>query len=95
MIDGQLSMRILRQKLQCNLGLALSYHEVYDDQALEYDGPCRVAQAVRKGAEDLSNTGFAGMCRDEDMFDILRFGCCELHGRVSTAIAPCRFCCSE
>jgi hypothetical protein len=83
MVDGQLSMRILRQKLQCNLRLALSYHEVYDDQALEYDGPCRVAQAVREGAEDLGDARFTGMCRDEDVLDILRLGCCELHGRVS------------
>jgi hypothetical protein len=78
MVDGQLSVRVLRQKLERNLGLSLSYHEMYDDQALEYDGPCRVAQSVRKGAEDLSDTSFAGMRRDEDVFDILGFGCCEL-----------------
>jgi hypothetical protein len=78
MIDGQLSMRVLRQELECNLRLALSYHKVYNDQALEDDGPCRVAQAVREGTEDLSDPSLAGMRRDEDMLDILRFGCCEL-----------------
>lgn len=44
---------------------------MYDDQALEDYGPCRVAQAVREGAEDLSNTCFARMGRDKDVFDIL------------------------
>jgi hypothetical protein len=83
MVDGQLSVWILRQKLQCNLRLALSYHEVYNNQALEDDGPCRVAQAVREGAEDLGDASFTGMCRDEDVLDILRFGRCELCGCVS------------
>jgi hypothetical protein len=89
MIDGQLSVRVLRQKLECNLGLALSYHKVHEDQALVYNCPCRVAQAVCKGAEDLSDASFTGMRRDEDMLDILRFGGCELHGRVSVPIGRC------
>lgn len=79
MVDGQLSVWILRQVFERDLGLSFSYHEMYDDQALEYDGPCRVAQSVRKGAEDLSNACLAGMRRDEDVLDILGFGRCELY----------------
>jgi hypothetical protein len=78
MVDGQLSVWILREKLERNLGFSLSYHKMYDDQALEYDGPCRVAQSIGKGAEDLSDTSFASMRRDEDVFDIFRFGCRKL-----------------
>ena len=47
---------------------------MHDDQALEDDGPCRVAQAVREGAEDLSDACFACMGRDEDVLDILGLG---------------------
>jgi hypothetical protein len=71
MIDGQRSVRVLRQELECNLRLALSYHKMYENQALVYNRPCRVAQAVRKGAKDLSDASFTGMSRDENMLDIL------------------------
>jgi hypothetical protein len=43
MVDGQLSVWVLRQVLERDLWLSLSYHKMYDDQALKYDGPCRVA----------------------------------------------------
>jgi hypothetical protein len=71
MVYGQFSMRTLRQELERYFGLALSYHEVYDNQALEYDCPCRVTKAVCQGAEDLSHASFTSMRRDEDMLDIL------------------------
>lgn len=76
-------MRVLRQELECNVGLALPYHEVYDDQALVYNGPRRVAQPVGEGAKDLGNACLAGVCRDEDVLDILGLGRCELRGWVS------------
>lgn len=77
-IYRQLSVRILRQVLERDFWLALSYHEMHDDQALEHDGPCGVAQAVREGAKDLGDACFAGMRRYKDMLDILRFRRCEL-----------------
>lgn len=42
------------------------------DQALEDDGPCRVPQPVLQGPEDLAHPGLSGMCRYEDVFDVLR-----------------------
>ena len=83
MVDCQLPVRALGEELECNVGLALPYHEVYDDQALVYDSPGRVAQSVGEGAKDFSNACLAGVCCDEDMFDILGLGRCELRGRVS------------
>jgi hypothetical protein len=77
-IDSQFPRGVLRQVLQGDLGLALSDHEMHDDQALEDNGPRRVAQAVLKGAKDLGDACFAGMRRDEDGLDILRLGGREL-----------------
>lgn len=71
MIDGQFPVGILGKKLERNLGLALPYHQMDNDKALEDNGPCRVAQTVGEGAEDFSDACFAGVCRNEDVFDIL------------------------
>lgn len=81
MVYGQFSVWILRQKLECDLWLALSYHEMYNDEALEYDGPCRVAQAVCEGAKYLGDTCLTGMRCNQDMFDILGLGGCKLERR--------------
>jgi len=70
-IDGEFAVRVLRQVLKRDFRLALSYHQVYDDHALVYNGPGRVAQSVGEGAKDLRNAGFARVGRDEDVFDIL------------------------
>jgi hypothetical protein len=70
-IDGKLPLRVLRQVLQRDLGLPLSYHQMHDDETLEHNGPRRVAQTVRQGAKDLGDTRFARVCRYEDVFDIL------------------------
>ena len=70
-IDSQFPRGVLRQVLQGDLGLALSDHQVHDDQALEDNGPRRVAQAVLEGAKDLGDACFARMGRDEDVLDIL------------------------
>lgn len=72
-VDGELPMWVLSQVLQGDFGFALSYHEMYDYQALEDNGPCRVAQSVREGAKDLGDAGFSSVCRYQDMFDILGF----------------------
>ena len=76
-------MGVLSQVLQGDFGLALSYHEMYDDQALEDNGPRRVAQSVREGAKDLGDAGFSSMCRYQDMLDILGFGRGKLHVLLS------------
>jgi hypothetical protein len=44
---------------------------VDDDEALEDNGPGRVAQAVGKGAEDFGDASLAGMRGDEYVLDIL------------------------
>jgi hypothetical protein len=83
MVYGQFPVRTLRQELERYFGLALAYHEVYNDQALEYDCPCRITKAVREGAEYLSHAGFTSMRRDEDMLDILGLGSGKLCDCVS------------
>jgi hypothetical protein len=76
-------MRILRKVLEGDFRLSLPYHEMYDDQALEDNGPCRVAQPVRKGSKDLCNAGFTRVGRYQNMFDVLRFRGGELHVGIS------------
>jgi hypothetical protein len=70
-INSEFALRALGQILECDFWLALADHEVDDDEALEDNGPGRVAQAVGEGAEDLSDTGLAGVRSDEYMLDIL------------------------
>jgi hypothetical protein len=84
-VDRKLSCWVLRQVFQCDLRFALPYHEVYNDQTLEYDCPCRVAQPVGEGAKDLGDACFAGMRRDEDVLDILGLRGCKLCVRVSAS----------
>lgn len=70
-IDSELPGWALGQVLQGHLGLALADHQVHDDEALEDNGPCRVAQAVGEGAKDLGDSGLARVGCDEDVLDIL------------------------
>lgn len=84
-IDGELPLGVLREIFQSDFGLALPYHKMHDDQTLEYYGPSRVAQPVREGTEDLSDSCFACMGRDEDVFDILGLWGCKLWQRVSVS----------
>jgi hypothetical protein len=65
---------VLREIPQGDLGLALSDHEMYNDQAFKDNGPCGISQSVREGAEDLRNAGFTGVRRDQNVLDIFRFG---------------------
>lgn len=74
MVDGEFPVRVLRQVLECDLWLAFPYHEMDDNQTLEDNCPCRVAQAVREGAKDLSDACLAGMRRDQNVFDIFGLG---------------------
>jgi hypothetical protein len=76
-------MRVLRKVLECDFGLSLPYHKMHDDQALEDNGPCRVAQSVGKGSEDLGDAGFTRVGRYQYVFDILRFRGGELHVGMS------------
>lgn len=87
-VDGECSVWVLGQVLQCDLWLALSYHEMYDDQALEDNGPRGIAQSVRQGAEYLSDSSFAGVRRDQDVFDIFGLWGGKLHMRVRQ-LFPC------
>jgi hypothetical protein len=70
-INGEFALGALGQILERDLWLALADHEVDDDEALEDNGPGRVAQAVGEGAEDLSDASFAGVRGDEYVLDIL------------------------
>lgn len=72
-------MRVLSKILECDLGLSLSYHQVDDDQALENNGPCRVAQPVGKGSKDLCHASLAGVCGYQNVLDILGFWGGKLH----------------
>lgn len=78
MVDGEFSTGTLSQILKRDLGLTLTYHQMYDYEALVDDGPGGVAKAVHQGSEDLSNASLAGMRCDEDMLDILGLGRSEL-----------------
>lgn len=46
------------QVRQCHVRRPLTDHQVDSDKALEHDGPGRIAQAILKRAEDLSNPMF-------------------------------------
>jgi hypothetical protein len=70
-IDGEFAVRVLRKVFERDFGLALSYHQMYNDHALVHDSPCGVSQSVREGSKYLRNTGFTRVGRDEDVFDIL------------------------
>jgi hypothetical protein len=86
-VDGEFPVWVLGQVFQRDFGFALSYHEMYDDQALEDNGPCRVAQSVREGAKDLGDAGFSSMCRDQDVLDILGLWGGELQVNVRPLLA--------
>lgn len=61
---------MLSQVLQRDVGRPFADHEVDGDEALEDDGPCRVADAVLQRPEDLAHAGVARVCRDEDVLDV-------------------------
>lgn len=65
---------MLRQIVERDIRLPLSYHQVDDYERLKDDSPGRVAQAILKRTEDLRDTGFSSMRCDEDVFDIFGFG---------------------
>lgn len=70
-VNCQLVMRVLRQIFERNLGLALPYHEMHDDQALKHDSPRRIAQAILQCPEDLGDARLTRVSGHEDMLDIL------------------------
>jgi hypothetical protein len=65
---------VLSQVGQRYVGRPFADHEVDGDEALEDDGPCRVADAVLERPEDLTHAGVARVCRDEDVLDIFGLG---------------------
>lgn len=77
-VDGQTADGGLRKVLQGHIRLALTDHEVYDNQRLEDDGPGGVAQAVLQGAKDLGDASLAGVGSDQNVLDILALGGSEL-----------------
>lgn len=80
-VDGQLPVGILGEVLERDLGFALSDHHMHNDEALEDNGPSRVAQAVGEGAEDFGDACLACVRRDKNVLDIFGFGCGELRRR--------------
>jgi hypothetical protein len=78
---------VSREVGQSHVRRALTNHEVDNDQALEDDGPCGIAQAGLQSAEDLSDAGLSSMCGNEDMLDIF---CLWGRGlRTATVISGC------
>ncbi len=71
--DGE-NIPMLGQIAKGHIGRTLPDHQMDCDQALEDDSPCGVAQTVLQRPKDLSDAGLAGMCGDEDVFDVLRLG---------------------
>lgn len=64
---------------------------MHDDQALEDNGPRRVAQAVREGAKYLRDAGFPRVRGDQDMLDVFGLWGSKLHVRVSRPVMdPCQ-----
>lgn len=83
-VDCQRAAGVLSQEVECDVGLALADHQVDNDQAFVDNGPCRVAEAVCQGAEDLAHTRLAGVGRNEDVLDIFGLWRGELStGRIS------------
>lgn len=81
MIDGQFPRRVLGQVLKRDLRLALSDHQVYYNQTLEYDGPRGISESIGEGAKDFSDASLPGVCGDKYMFDIFGLGRGELDQR--------------
>ena len=74
---------------------ALSHHEMDCDQALEYDGPCRVAQTVLQRPEHLSDARLTRVCCDQNMLDVFRLwgrGLVAVMSSVSGPPQPIRAC---
>ena len=84
MVDCQRATGVLSQEVERDVGLALADHQVDDDEAFVDNGPCRVAEAICQGAEDLAHARLAGMGRNEDVLDIFGLWRGELStGRIS------------
>ena len=83
MVRRQSPLGTLGEIFERDLGLALPYHQMHNDQAFEDDCPRRVAKAVLQGAKDLGHAGLARMRRDENVFDIFGLGCGKLCIRIS------------
>lgn len=78
--DGQ-GVSVLGQIGKSDVGGALTDHEVYRDETLEDDGPCRVSEAVLEGPDDVCYAALARVCRNEDVLDVLCLGRRILLGR--------------
>ena len=59
---------------------------MHNDQALEDNGPRRVAQAVGEGAKYLRDAGFSRVRGDQDMLDVFGLWGGKLHVRVSRPV---------
>lgn len=64
---------VSREICQCHVWRTLANHEVYGNEALEDDGPCRVPKPKRQRAEDLGHAGLTRVRGNEDMLDVLGF----------------------
>jgi hypothetical protein len=73
-INCQLSMRIVRQEFEGDIFLPLPDHKVHHDEGFEDYCPCRIAQSVLKGSKYLRNSGFTGVRRYKDVFDVFGLG---------------------
>lgn len=89
-VYGEAATRRRRQVLQRNFRLSLSDHEVHNNERLEHDGPCRVAKAVLKGAEDFGDASLTGVRRNKYVLDILGLRCCKLSERKSVTVSSTR-----
>lgn len=75
-----------RQVRQGDVWRPLANHEVDGDEALEDDSPCRVAQAVLQGVEDVGDARL-GVGGDEDVLDVFGLGRRILRGTSSAALS--------
>lgn len=77
---------ILRHVLQGGVQLAFPDHEVDDDESLESDRPCRVANPKVQCPEYLCDSSFARVRRYQDVFDVLGFRGRKLQERPPSAL---------
>lgn len=69
---------VLSKICQGNIWRTLSDHEVYRNQTLEDNGPCRIAQPCLQYSEDLSHSRLTRVCRHKDMLNVLGLWRCGL-----------------
>lgn len=71
--DGE-DVSVLGDEGKRNIRSAFTDQDVRGQQTLEDYGPCRVSQSVLQSAEDLGDTGFAGMGCDQEVLDVFGLG---------------------